>query len=222
MTSQALKDLLRGLTEVAELQKLNPEPPGARPSRDHAESARAMNRASLVMISSHYERYIRGINEESCNIINSNGINSSRIPYKIKLLHSRKLIDSVSLTSWEHRRGELEILFVNNAWLWLTDREGTLQHNQLIDWMGSPKIANVLRYFKQWNIEDIFSFCSLPRPVEVKIRIRLKELVEKRNDIAHGNYNTSSDAASIKEYIACLTVFCTIIDRKFLHYVETL
>jgi hypothetical protein len=72
MSSRALQSLLIALEEVGDLQRANPTPTGAAPSQP--ETTRAIGRASVVLLSSHLERYIRNLNEEAVEFVNSAGV----------------------------------------------------------------------------------------------------------------------------------------------------
>src|SRR5687767_13877853 len=98
MASQSLAVLLQGLDEVAELQRANPSPTGAAPFMPRL--TRVIGRASVVLLSGHFERYIYGVNEEASSFLNASGATGSLIPEFIRLLHTRTTIDDIERMEW--------------------------------------------------------------------------------------------------------------------------
>ncbi len=72
MGSQSLAALSIAIHEISLLQQVNPSPFGAQPSRP--DITRAIGRASVVLLSSHFERYFYAINEEAVGVVNSCGV----------------------------------------------------------------------------------------------------------------------------------------------------
>ena len=87
MPSDALKSLLAGIDEVRDLQAANPTPRGGLPDRPRV--VRAINRGSVVLLSSHLERYLRGLNEEAVGVIDAAATGGSALPEILRLQHSK-------------------------------------------------------------------------------------------------------------------------------------
>src|SRR6478672_10162590 len=105
MASSSLAGLLKGLDEVRELQRANPTPTGSVPAQPQV--TRAIGRASVVILSSHFERYLYAVNEEACEVLNAHGVQGAQFPESFRLLHTRKSIDDLSETQWTGRAAQL-------------------------------------------------------------------------------------------------------------------
>jgi hypothetical protein len=119
----------------------------------------------VVLLSSHFERYLYGMCEEIITHLNLNGINNLQIPAELRLLHSKALIDEIAETAWNNRAQKLEAFVATEAWLWTTNAStGNFFHGHLLDWMKSPKPKDVIRMFKYWGINDIFTSITTKPP----------------------------------------------------------
>lgn len=89
MPSKALDGLLSGLDEIDAMQRANPSPEEGggltKPS-----VVRALGRAEVVLLSSHFERYIYALNEEAVALIVENAVQARRLPEEIRLLHIKE------------------------------------------------------------------------------------------------------------------------------------
>jgi len=155
MPSDALRSLLSGIEEVLDLQRANPTPPGGLPERPRV--VRAINRASVVLLSSHLERYLRGLNEEAVGVVNAAPIGGSDLPEILRLQHSKTLIDELAEAQWVNRAAMLSQLVATDGWLWASSPKANLEHDRLLRWMKSPSPERALRLFQLWGVSDIFS-----------------------------------------------------------------
>src|SRR5437773_6079308 len=87
MASMALESLEEALEEIAQLQIANPTPTGAFLAAPGL--TRAIGRASVVLLSSHFERYIYAINEEAAEALNRSSALGETLPLMLRLSHSR-------------------------------------------------------------------------------------------------------------------------------------
>jgi hypothetical protein len=217
--SGALVGILEGLTEVVALQRVNPTPTGSAPALPKTTSA--VGRASVVLSSSHLERYLRAVNEEVCEFINEHRIPGEHLPLRLRLRHSQRTVDDLALIQWERRGDHLSSLVSSEAWLWGTGT-GSLVHGPLLAWMKSPKPVEIARYYSLWEIEDIF--CAITRTTHNRsfLWLKLEELVEKRNNIAHGDFGEQATQGDITEYRRAIRVFCTRADAALARQVARL
>jgi len=200
MASGSLLAFRRGLLEVDELQRADPTPVGSAPH--NPEVARVIGRASVVLLSSHFERYIYAMNEEATQLLNDAEIQGHLLPEGFRLLHSQLSIDTLVATSWENRGEKLASFIELEAWLWSIGSSGVLDHNRLLLWMKAPSPRNLVRYFRIWGISDVFRAITRAQHTQSELRLRIGELVQKRNNIAHGDLTieaTHTDVASYRE-----------------------
>ncbi len=67
--------------------------------------------------------------------------------------------------------------------------------------------------FKLWGVSDIFSAITRQPHTRQRMWLKLEELVDKRNDIAHGDSGAEATYQDIASYVAVVRTFCTRADR---------
>ena len=211
MPSEALTSLLDGLDEVRDLQRANPTPLGGMPSRPKV--VRAINRSSVVLLTSHLERYLRALNEETVERINSLDVAGAQLPQAIRLHHSRAIIDRMLETQWDNRSAQLEEFALSDSWLWSDAPKGLLAAERLLKWMKSPSPKRILQLYRMWDVEDVFSRVTRKKHTRDRLWLRLDELVTKRNNIAHGDVTTEATSQDVASYMAVVREFCARGDR---------
>ena len=219
MPSKALDALREALIEVDDLERGNPSKMGLQPVDQRL--TRAIGRASIVLLLSHFERYIRAVNQELVEHINSITVPASLLSENLKLLHAKTVIDDLGSCSWEHRTQKLIEFQVTDGWLWLeSESVGRLDHARILLWMKSPKPESLVRFYRYWKIDDVFrAITSKPHTLR-DYRLRLGELVEKRNGIAHGDATIEATERDVKLFRKCVWSFCERADRKLAWQVQ--
>jgi hypothetical protein len=212
MSSRSLDALTEALEEVRELQEADPTAPGEIPGNPRV--SRVVGRASVILLSSHFERYIYSINEEAVEALNDHPVTFSRLPERLRLLHSRPVVEALAGTAWDgqprvDRLGEFVEL---DSWLWGGGPFGALQHKRLLVWMRAPTPENLTRYYRFWSIQDIFSAVAESPAQLTELRLRLTDLVDKRNAIAHGDVQADATKADIDLYLDAVISFCSGAD----------
>lgn len=211
MASVALDAFVQARVEVAELARADRTFPG-RPPID-PDITRVVGRASVVLLSSHFERYIYAVNEEATSVVNATGPPGPTLPERLRLLHSRSSVEDMVETSWEHRGNKLRAFVKDEAWLWGAHSSGPLDHERLLTWMKAPTPKSLVRYYRYWQIEDIFAAVTRAAHTNTELQLRIEELVRKRNNIAHGDSTTEATRADIRAYRETTLRFCERSDR---------
>lgn len=209
--SAALTGLLQGLDEVTALQRANPTPTGAAPSRPAV--TRAIDRASVVILSSHFERYIYAVNDEACDFISLNAVVGDALPLELRLLHAKPPVDDLAAVQWKGRSPHLTEFVVNESWLWVDGSTGGLRAARLLAWMTAPTPQAVRRYYGYWSIADVFSAVTRLPHNRSFLWLKLDELVTKRNNIAHGDFSEYATPADIRSYVRAVRTFCPRADQ---------
>jgi RiboL-PSP-HEPN len=212
MASGSLDAFVQAVDEITELQRADPTPQGKPPNEP--ATTRVIGRASVALLSSHFERYIYAVNEEATGVINAVTVAGASLPELLKLLHSRTSVDAMLKTDWEHRAEQLRTFIESEAWLWSKQQVGMLNHEQLLTWMKAPTPKNLVRYYRYWDIEDIFSAVTRAVHTRTDLWLKIEELVRKRNNIAHGDLTTEATSADIRSYRDAALRFCERSDRQ--------
>lgn len=213
MASAALESLIAAIAEVEHLLAAARMPRGSTLA-ERASRERVIGRAGVVLLSSHYERYIYALNEEAVAFMNHCRPPSDSIPVAARLLHSRVPVDSMLETDWLKREDALTHFASHESWLWSTGESGSLSHERLLGWMKSPKPESLVRYFKYWGIDHIFKAVTRKESARGLLILRVKELVDKRNNIAHGNSEETATPADVRRYSATVLSLCRRADKR--------
>ena len=223
MPSDAFQSLLVGIQEVRDLLTANPTPTGGLP--DRPRTVRAINRASVVLLTSHFERYLRSLNEEAVDVINAAAIAGSSLPEALRLRHSKVPVESLADAQWDNRATMLSQFLETDGWLWGAVPKAQLDHERLLRFMKSPSPERISTMFVLWGVPDVFGVVTrrphtrqrmrlrlrelVGRPhTRQRMRLRLRELVDKRNEIAHGDASTQATHNDVKGYLSVVRTFC--------------
>lgn len=212
MPSDAHQALRRGLEEVSDLLRADPTPRGGL-SPDPALT-RAVTRACVVILCSHFERYLRSANEEAVGLLNRSKVKGESLTERLRLQHSRVAIRELANTEWTRRADGLRRFAQVDAWLWSKAEKDLLYHERIMQWMKSPKPQEVIRFYRLWGIDDIFTAITRRPHTRQQLFLKLTELVEKRNNIAHGDIATETTANEVREYQKTVAKFCDRVDRR--------
>ena len=112
--SPAVEALYEALEEINALERLQPEISGS--SRLISRSSRALGRAAVVLLCSHFERYLYAINEAAVSYLNTHDTYGDKVPESIRLVHSRQSVDALAQTSWENRQTALSEFMKHEGW----------------------------------------------------------------------------------------------------------
>jgi hypothetical protein len=167
-----------------------------------------------VLLSSHFERYVYAVNEEAIGFLNLKRIPGAVLSQDLRLLHSRQPIDELAATAWERRDTKLRDFVSHDAWIWTVSGPGNLVPARLLQWMTSPKPKSLRRYYAYWGIPDIFAAVTRTPHTRQRLWLGVEELVEKRNNIAHGDVAAQATQVDIQRYITSVQLFCTRADDR--------
>jgi hypothetical protein len=209
MPSQSLQALQIALDEVSELGKASHPTLGPK-APESLRLARAVGRGQVVLLSSHFERYIYSLNEELVGFLNNQNLNGDKIPDRIRLLHSTVPIDELGRTSWENRGPKLTQFISSEAWIWMGHATGKIAHDRLLIWMKAPHPKDLVRFFKIWGSDDIFTAITRTESARKALWLGVQGLV----DLRHGDYASQATQADVRIYMRRIRDFCDRVDRK--------
>jgi hypothetical protein len=146
--------------------------------------------------------------------LNAAHVHGDRVPKTVRLQHSMIPIDDLNRTGWEPRSDKLMFFVAEDGWLWSPGITGSLSHERLLTWMKAPGPENLLRYYKYWGVEDIFTAVTRRPNTRSALWLGVRGLVELRNNIAHGDYAAQATQADVRRYMGHAREFCVRADRR--------
>jgi RiboL-PSP-HEPN len=211
MPSIAYSSLATALGEVSDLSSASAGGPNLL-TRQSNRVHRSASRGAIVLLSSHFERYLYAVNEEVIGFVNAAAIQASSLSNEVKLLHSKVPLEEMAEMDWLNRGARLQDFVISDGWLWNYSMRGALTHTRLLAWMKSPKPDSLVRYYRYWGIQDVFSSITRTPSSRGRLRLGILELVDKRNSIAHGDFNAVASLSDIKRYMDSVQTFCKRAD----------
>jgi hypothetical protein len=210
MPSGAFGLLAAAIAEVVDLRGAGASVSNLDPSSNRIR--RSLSRGAIVLLSSHFERYIYAVNEEAVSFLNQSQIAASALANEFRLLHSKAPLEELAEMDWLNRSEKLRNFLLSDGWLWGGAATGELSHSRLLAWMKSPKPESLVRYYKYWGIPDVFSAITRTPATRGRLRLGIMELVDKRNLVAHGDFNAVASASDIRRYEQSVQMFCERAD----------
>jgi hypothetical protein len=80
--------------------------------------------------------------------------------------------------------------------------------------MKTPKAKQVVRFFGLWGFDDIFTTITRRSDTRLQLFLTITELVEKRNNIAHGDFAEEATRSEVAKYRQTVATFCERVDRS--------
>ena len=164
------------------------------------------------MLASHFERYFYAVNEEAVAFLAQKQVPSERIPETLRLLHSSAAVERLVKTDWSKRADQLTTFVEAEGWMWSAGQSGQMKAEKLLAWMKSPKPEALNRYFAYWNIADVFGAITRREANRNRLWLLVKELVDKRNNIAHGDTGAVATTLDVRRYMRTVKTFCIRVD----------
>ena len=191
-------------------------------SNEYRSYENAINRASIVMLCSHFQGYIEDVILEFLyNVINGN-VSARMIPPRLKHELCREGLEPLSKDFNDNLPSKIESFIGSHHDLWCTDQVlisdnyPPLNEKQWI--LGEPGSEKIVRIIKKIGMADPWNEI-LKVPTNKLLKTRLNTLVHKRNYIAHGVIDTSASSldieAQIKSTMRLVSVFDNLLQRHY-------
>jgi RiboL-PSP-HEPN len=214
MPSDALSQLEQGLDEVRQLRGYAGQFNSSIERQDRLQFIITARRACVVLLCSHYERYLYGLNESFIDVLNQTAPQPDRLPTQMLLRQIKMPLETLATKEWTQREPHLRQLFEVYSSHWIPGQGVTgLDAQSNIAWMKSPKVQEIIRLFRLFGIENIISEVTRTDAGRRNLTRELQGLVDARNGIAHGDQTIQPTGPELTRYLDTVAQFCDRADR---------
>ena len=215
MPSDALAQLENGIVEIQHLRTY-PKAQGINgASNTRAQFIAASRRAGVVLLCSHYERYLYGLNDSVFDHLNRTSPQPEKLPISLLLRQVKEPVEILAMKDWTKREDLLRIFFDGFTDHWISGPGvSRLDAQANISWMKSPKVEEVIRLFRLFGIQNIVQEVTRTESGRRSMMRDLQGLVDARNGIAHGDQTIQPTGPELTRYLGSVRNFCERADRR--------
>lgn len=217
----ALSEFIDSLGEVETLLAAAPSQPpgegGISIQSQHRDLVNAVNRSAMVMLVSHFEGFVKSALAELIDEICVAQPPTRRIPEGLLELHTRERIQEIFGTTGPDRIHKTRRLFSAYAPLWDADRtinprilSARVLTRQFTN--ARPEVLNSV--FSLLDVQDIVTQMDShvnqaisdrgDDATRIKVSVKLEEIVNRRNKIAHGDRSEKPTRFEVEGYLIFL------------------
>ncbi|MRX44614.1 MAE_28990/MAE_18760 family HEPN-like nuclease [Agromyces kandeliae] len=215
----ALDVFADGTTEVELLRQLaiDAERQGS------AEQTNALCRAAVVLVVSHFEAYLKTLAEEYVDAVGTGEIASSRLPRGLREVHTLPKLESILAARDDEQRASLLKRLGTVAALWNDNAKppkGALQATTFARLVTSAKASVINDIFARMGNAgnvcdgDIEMVDDTGDVQTASVELSLRDIVDCRNDIAHGKAERKPTPDDVGRYLHFLRTFAERLQRK--------
>ncbi|MCA1840150.1 MAG: hypothetical protein LC723_07455 [Actinobacteria bacterium] len=214
MSSRALYQALNSFKEAESLLDLDPTPPGEMP--EDVRRTRAIRRGAVVLLSGHFEAYVRNSQSEMIQAINDEQlVDGAVLAKELRLRQLNVALKPLTETAWLNREQSVRELILREGSHW--DQRlapVVLDADRILEWTRTPTAKNLIRLFRMWGIQDVFGSMTRAKHTRDQLFVDIDQLVKRRNQIAHGDTNVDPTREDVRRYIVSARTFATRADRQ--------
>lgn len=205
--SQAFAEYLQNRREVVELLRALPPVAEQLRSRQRSELANAICRACVVLHSSHLERYVESLIVEAVDSINSAELPVVSVPEALRMAQVEvPLRAAYEVKDMNKKIGVLRTFVTDLSWFWADGEVCTkLRGEPLISGFDNPLPNRIDKLFEKLGVNSVVGRAVAldSRPDRGLIEAKVREMVEKRNAIAHTGMTTDLTHEDVRVYLRC-------------------
>jgi hypothetical protein len=176
----------------------------------------ALNRSAIVLCAAHLEGFIEDLFSEALQFVLERRLNAAAVPLEIKLLPLRRLAASVrDAGRAERRERALRRLLTQAVSLGHPRRRlrpADVDLREVLWEFSSPTPSGIDRLFSYLGMHDVLGNVRWPRMRPDRIRQRLQNLVDRRNEIAHGTVGIRVGRGEVGYFREFLPRFSMFLD----------
>ncbi|WP_147431567.1 HEPN domain-containing protein [Terracoccus luteus] len=187
------------------------------------EQNNAVYRASVVLLVSHFESFLKAIAEDFVDLLDSGTLESRQIPNGLRELHTIPRLNEIVESNDAAQRATLLRKLTPLMALWNDSAKpppGTLKSATLSREVTNAYGLTIDRLFVLMGSKGNVCDGDIDVPdadgetLPVNIRLSLTDVVKCRNDISHGDLSRRPTVSDVNRYIAFLSAMSKRLDRK--------
>jgi hypothetical protein len=212
-------DFVSRLDEVELLRKKAAALERSSRSFVHGPEISALCRASVVLLSSHIEAYIKELGEHTLDTAHRMLVPRSRIAPQFFYYVTREQIESIRDSSQPDAIARHVQALVDSEiqhWQGSGPIHGPISSSNFNAGFSNPKFEKIKAYFGRFGYIDFRK--DFMRSLTVRGNIvegALNSIVDTRNAIAHGDPSATKTPGEVKEMQATAKEFCRTVDDVF-------
>jgi hypothetical protein len=202
--SKARGEYFRNGHEIFELLRTVPYDSDQMRSLKARELANALLRGSVVLLSSHLERYVESLVVEAVDALNLASLTADVIPEVLQLAVISEPVRQAHETKDSAKKAsKLRALVDGYAWFWEATQACKLSSEVLIRSFDNPLPERIRVILRNFGISDAvgLAVAQYENPDRRLIEAKVQELVEKRNAVAHTGMTFDLTKADVVSYL---------------------
>ncbi|WP_353941854.1 MAE_28990/MAE_18760 family HEPN-like nuclease [Streptomyces sp. HUAS MG91] len=217
----ALSEFIDSLREVETLLAAAPSQPlgdGSVSRQSHnRDLVNAVNRSAMVMLVAHFEGFVKSALTELIDEISEAEPPTRRLPEGLLELHTRERIQEIFGTAGPDRIHKTRRLFSAYASLWDSDRTVNpriLSARVLTRQFTNARPEVLDSVFSILDVQDVLATMDAhvnqaimdrgDSATRVKVSVKLEEIVNRRNKIAHGDKSEKPTRFEVEGHLSFL------------------
>lgn len=183
----------------------------------------ALCRASVVLLVSHFESYLKSLAESFVDSMSEGNLESRQIPLQLRDLHTVPRLAEIAQSKDLVQRAKLLRQLPQTMSLWndaAKPPKGTLNAQLLAravtsaNWVVIDQLFECMGSTNKICEGDLDIRTSDDEIHSVSIKLSLVDVVQCRNDIAHGDSARKPTVADVTRYVEFLTSMADRLERK--------
>lgn len=212
-------DFVERLAEVALLRKKARFLEISRDSLTCGPEIRALCRASIVLLSSHVEAYVKELGEHTLDNLHSRNLPRTKLSKVFFYYVSRQRIDAIRDSVQPLAIAEsVEEFVAKDVLFWSGDRAlpSPVASTDFSKGFANPKFEKVQKYLLRFGYSEFRRdfYRELGRDA-LQVHNGIDAIVDTRNSIAHGDQSATKTPAEVKEFEDYARKFCRTTDDIF-------
>ena len=214
--TEAYSDFVKGVEEVRTLVRLAKAESRAKGPLENAPTARALCRAAVVLLSSRIEGYVEDLAEVIvCRIVEKD-VPKRLLSPRLRYYCSKDVIDEIRDTKDPDKVAEkIVTMFRRDEDIWCDEDsfQEELPFERVVAGFSTPRFREIRKFIAR------FGYRGYKDDLECQLRAdfgpcinMVNNVVEQRNQIAHGNIGASSTPLDVTAMLDLVQVFCRTTD----------